>query len=64
MSISTDDYIRRMLRETARRYLKWDERFNKLEEENKLLREALTFRGYNPDEELKYHEEERKNRWK
>jgi cell shape-determining protein MreC len=56
--ISTDDYIRRMLRETARRYLKWDERFQSLEKENKELRKALSFRGYDPDSELKFHEDE------
>ena len=31
-------------------------------EENKKLREVLTFRGYNPDEELKHHEEESRNK--
>ena len=29
--------------------------------ENARLREALIFRGYNPDDELKFHEEEQKD---
>lgn len=39
--ISTDEYIRRLMREIAKRYLRWDERFKKLEQENAKLREAL-----------------------
>mgnify|MGYP003338163915 CR=1 FL=1 len=35
--------------------------YNILKKENERLRYALTFRGYNPNEELKYHEEESKN---
>jgi hypothetical protein len=33
-------------------------RYIKMEIENSRLREALIFRGYNPDSELKHHEEE------
>jgi hypothetical protein len=41
---------------------KWLEENKYLENENKKLRETLTFRGYNPDEELKHHEEESMNK--
>ncbi len=34
------------------------EKIEKLEAENARLREALVFRGYDPDSELKYHEQE------
>jgi hypothetical protein len=34
------------------------EKIEKLEAENARLREALIFRGYDPDSELKYHEQE------
>lgn len=34
------------------------ERTSELQAENARLREALIFRGYDPDSELKYHEQE------
>jgi len=37
------------------------DKIQKLEAENARLREALIFRGYDPDSELKHHESERQN---
>ena len=39
--ISTDDYFRRFLKQAARRYIKWADRFEQLENENTQLRKAL-----------------------
>jgi hypothetical protein len=39
--ITSDDYFRRFLKQAARRYVKWSDRFEELENENKKLRKAL-----------------------